>query len=165
MRGGVAQHFLHEHDAEYQATARSSRIATVYISQNLPNYLANMGGAKSDFKVKSFLGTLGTKIFHANADIETNRYASELIGDIFYEETSQTSTAAGTFSSSRTKSLKIDRAVKPEEFAHLKTGGPLNSFRVEGYLHFQGNILKNGLNHIKIQFNQQYVPHTLKQVT
>src|SRR6202012_4255126 len=26
-----AQHFLHEHDAEYQATARSSRIATVYI--------------------------------------------------------------------------------------------------------------------------------------
>ena len=160
-----AQHFLHEHDAEYQATARSSRIATVYISQNLPNYLANMGGAKSDFKVKSFLGTLGTKIFHANADIETNRYASELIGDTFYEETSETATAAGTFSSSRTKSLKIDRAVKPEEFAHLKTGGPLNSFRVEGYLHFQGNLLKTARNHIKIQFNQQYSPHALKQPT
>ncbi|HEY1055855.1 MAG TPA: hypothetical protein VGE24_11990, partial [Emticicia sp.] len=38
-----AQNFLHEHDADYQATARSSRISTVYISQNLPNYYGSMG--------------------------------------------------------------------------------------------------------------------------
>jgi type IV secretory pathway TraG/TraD family ATPase VirD4 len=153
-----AQNFLHEHDAEYQATARSSRIATVYISQNLPNYLANMGGAKSDFRVKSFLGTLGTKIFHANADMETNRYASELIGDGYFEEMSRTATAAGQFSASRTKSLKIDRLVRPEDFTQLKTGGPLNDFRVEGWLHVQGNPVKDGANHCKIVFNQQYIP-------
>lgn len=151
-----AQNFLHEHDAEYQATARSSRIATVYISQNLPNYYANMGGAKAEYRVKSFLGTLATKIFHANADIETNRYASDLIGDDFYEEMSKTSTAAGQFSASRTRSLKLDRLVRPEEFMSLKTGGPANDFRVEGYLHCQGNALSR--NHIKMAFNQNYKP-------
>lgn len=151
-----AQHFLHEYDPEYQATARSSRIATVYISQNLPNYHANMGGSKSEFKVKSFLGTLGTKIFHANADIETNRYASELIGDGLFEDTSETATAAGQFSASQTKSIKIQRIVRPEEFARLRTGGTQNNFRVDGYLYVQGSTLKNGFNHLKIQFNQNF---------
>ncbi len=154
-----AQNFLHEHDADFQATARSSRIATVYISQNIPNYLSNMGGAKSENRVRGFLGTLGTKIFHANADMETNRYASELIGDVSYEETSKTSTASGEFSASRTRSLRIDRAVRPEAFAQLKTGGKLNGFMVEGYLHLQGNPIKDNLNYTKILFNQNYLSY------
>jgi hypothetical protein len=153
-----AQNFLHEYDPEYQATARSSRIATVYISQNLPNYHANMGGAKSEYRVKSFLGTLGTKIFHANADIETNRYASELIGDGMFEQTSETATAAGQFSSSQTTSVKFERILRPEKFTHLKTGSPQNNFIVEGYMHFQGMSQKNGLSHIKALFNQKYNP-------
>lgn len=152
-----AQNFLHEHDADFQATARSSRIATVYISQNLPNYLSNMGGARSDNRVKGFLGTLGTKIFHANADMETNRYASDLIGDTFFEETSRTATAAGEFSSSNTKSLKIDRIVRPEAFAQLKNGGEHNGMKVEGYMHVQGSPIKDGLNHARIQFDQDYM--------
>lgn len=158
-----AQNFLHEHDADYQATARSSRIATVYISQNLPNYLANMGGNKGDFKVKSFLGTLATKIFHANADIETNRYASDLIGDGFFEETSRTNTASGQFSSSRTRAVKIDRVVRPEAFTQLKTGGKLNGSKVEGYIHLQGNVL-DGANHAKIGFDQEYTPNLNRHI-
>lgn len=153
-----AQNFLHEYDPEYQATARSSRIATVYISQNLPNYHANMGGAKSEFRVKSFLGTLGTKIFHANADIETNRYASELIGDGMFEETSETATAAGQFSASTTKSIKYQRILRPEDFTRLKTGSPQNNFIVEGYMHVQGMTQQNGLSHTKALFNQKYIP-------
>ncbi|CAM3285220.1 TraD/TraG TraM recognition site domain-containing protein [Flavobacterium longum] len=148
-----AQNFLHEHDAEYQATARSSKIATVYISQNLPNYYANMGGAKSEFRVKSFLGTLNTKVFHANADIETNRYASELIGDAAFEETSQTATAAGHFSSSKTKSLKYDRLVRAEAFQSLKTGGKQNAHLTECYMLSQK---RSGKAHIKIEFNQNF---------
>jgi type IV secretory pathway TraG/TraD family ATPase VirD4 len=149
-----AQNFLHEYDADYQATARSSQIATVYISQNLPNYHASMGGAKSEFKVKSFLGTLATKIFHANADFETNKYASDLIGDAGFEDPSRSSTVSGKFSSTQTFSLRIDRAVRPEAFVQLKTGGPLNSGKVEAYLHMQGNPIKNKLNYTKILFNQ-----------
>ncbi len=153
-----AQNFLHEYDSEYQATARSSRIATVYISQNLPNYHANMGGAKSDFRVKSFLGTLSTKIFHANADMETNRYASELIGEGFFEEMSRQTSVSGQFSASKTKSLKIDKIIRPEEFPRLKTGGMKNKGRVAAYLHFQGNVLSTDESFIKATFDQNYTP-------
>ncbi|MDF7816760.1 TraM recognition domain-containing protein [Runella sp. MFBS21] len=153
-----AQNFLHEHDADYQATARSSRIATVYISQNLPNYYACMGGQKAEFRVKSFLGTLGTKIFHANADIETNKYASELFGEAYFEEESHSVTVSQNFGQTKSKSLKLERMVRPEEFVRLRTGGPLNNFRVEGYLHRQGDALLRGLNHTKMLFNQHYQP-------
>ncbi|HVW96121.1 MAG TPA: TraM recognition domain-containing protein [Mucilaginibacter sp.] len=151
-----AQHFLHEHDAIYQATARSSGISTVYITQNLPNYYAAMGGAKSDHRVKSFLGTLGTKIFHANADIETNKYASELIGDTDKTNPSfQVTVGNESFSQSKTISLINERRVKPEQFVKLKTGGPFNNYIVEGYLHRQGDALFQGQNHTRTTFNQK----------
>ncbi|PMD95703.1 hypothetical protein BWI97_13975 [Siphonobacter sp. BAB-5405] len=153
-----AQNFMHEHDADFQATARSSRIATVYISQNLPNYYASMGGTKAEFKVKSFLGTLATKIFHANADIETNKYASELIGDALFEDRSESITVAQNFSQTHSRSLKLERVVRPEGFVRLKTGGPLNDFRVEGYLHRQGDSVFGNVNYVKMRFNQQYQP-------
>lgn len=152
-----AQNFLHEHDPDFQATARSSRVATVYISQNLPNYLANMGGAKAREKVNSFLGTLNTKFFHANADIETNRYAAELIGDTTWEEMSSTSTMAGQLSISRTKSQTIDRAVRPEHFVSLKTGGDQNQHLVEAVMHIQGMPLRGNSNQIKIKFDQNFL--------
>lgn len=153
-----AQHFLHEHDAEYQATARSSRIATVYISQNLPNYFGNMGGQKSHYRVKSFLGTLGTKIFHANADIDTNRYASELIGKAYTRERSTTETVSGNFSSSETESHKLEDMVRAEEFPGLQTGGSKNNYQVEGYIHLQSVSFPNGFNYKKVRFNQNFIP-------
>ncbi len=152
-----AQNFLHEHDPDYQATARSSRIATVYISQNLPNYYANMGGEKAQFKVKSFLGTLGTKIFHANADIETNTYASTLIGEAYTEDRSRSvTTASENFSASKTTSYKLEKMVRPEEFVGLRTGGPRNKQRVEAYMHKQGTPFHTSLNFRKIVFQQDY---------
>lgn len=153
-----AQKFLHEYDAEYQATARSSRIATVYISQNLPNYHANMGGPKSEYRVKSFLGTLGTKIFHANADLETNSYASDLIGEAWTEDTQRSVTVAGSFQSGKSTSYKLEKMARPEEFIGLKTGGPDNSLQVEGYMHRQGRSFADGLSFKKIKFRQDYNP-------
>lgn len=149
-----AQNFLHAYDAEYQATARSSRIATVYISQNLPNYHANMGGIKSEFRVKSFLGTLGTQIFHANNDIETNKYASELIGDGYYKDVSKNFTVSGNYVSGETSSIKLERMVRPEEFMRLKTGTDKNKSLVEAYIIIQGNGFSNNYNFKKSTFIQ-----------
>lgn len=149
-----AQHFLHEHDAEFQATARSSMIATVYLSQNLPNYYANMGGARTEYRVKSFLGTLATKIFHANADIETNRYASELIGEAFFKDVSTSQTVSGQMSATTSEHLIRRKLVPPEAFARLKTGGTRNGGRVGAYAHFQGNVLPNGDSHAEVTFDQ-----------
>ncbi|WAC11896.1 type IV secretory system conjugative DNA transfer family protein [Dyadobacter pollutisoli] len=153
-----AQNFLHEHDASYQATARSSRIATVYISQNLPNYFASMGGEKSEQRVKSFLGTLSTKIFHANADIETNSYASNLIGKIYFINESDQTGLTQQYSKSVSKSVVLEHAVRSEQLIQLKTGGPQNKFIVEGYMHRQGDTLFGNRNHLKMNFNQNYQP-------
>ncbi len=153
-----AQNFLHEHDAVYQATARSSRISTVYITQNLPNYYASMGGALSQYRVKSFLGTLATKIFHANADIETNHYASELIGESYFENLQKGQTYGKDYSMSNSRSMILEKQVRPEEFVSLATGGPRNGFIVEGYLHSQGDTIFNDQNHILMRFNQHYTP-------
>lgn len=151
-----AQHFLHEFDAIFQATARSSRIATVYISQNLPNYYANMGGAKEEYRVKSFLGTLGTKIFHSNADSMTNQYSSDLIGDGMFEELSRSTNIGENVSASRSQSVKFDKKMRPEYFAQLRTGGPKNNFKVEGIIHLQGIPLNEGDCHTLLIFNQNY---------
>ncbi|WP_276366261.1 TraM recognition domain-containing protein [Chryseolinea sp. H1M3-3] len=154
-----AQNFLHEHDADYQATARSSRICTVYITQNLPNYYGNMGGQKGEFKVKSFLGTLNTKIFHANSDIETNNYASSLFGDHLMEKISKgSSIGLGNISKSSNTSAEYERAIRPERFISLKTGSPRNQNVVEGFIQRQGEPFANGSNFIKMQFSQNYSP-------
>ena len=150
-----AQNFLHEHDAVYQATARSSRIATVYISQNLPNYYACMGGEKAHYRVKSFLGTLNTKFFHTNADIETNRYASELIGQEYADKYTDNRQMGPTYGESVSHSLELMSQVRPEHFARLKTGGEKNGGKVECYMVWQGDGFIPDRNHLKVVFTQQ----------
>ncbi len=150
-----AQNFLHEHDAVYQATARSSIISTVYITQNLANYHASMGGNKSEYRVKSLLGTLATKIFHANADIETNQYASDLCGQVYYEDVQDGVSIAKDFSRSRNRSLILEQAIRPEEFVNLRTGGQLNNHTVGAVMHKQGDSLFNGRNFNRVLFSQK----------
>lgn len=152
------QFFMHEHDQATQTTARSSRICTVYLTQNLPNLYAAMGGQKSEYKVKSFLGSLACKIFHANSDESTNKYSSELIGDAYYVDETESTTIAQNFAQTRGRSRKLERVVRPEEFQRLRTGGPLNNCRVEAYLYRQGDSIMDGQNHIKMSFNQNYQP-------
>ncbi|GAB4002087.1 hypothetical protein GCM10028807_59930 [Spirosoma daeguense] len=151
------QFFLHEHDQATQTTARSSRIATVYLTQNLHNLYAAMGGEKSEHKVKSFLGTLASKIFHANSDETTNDYSSKLIGDAYFVDESESMTVSQNISQTRGRSLKLERVVRPEEFQRLRCGGPLNDCRVDAYLYRQGDLI-NGRNYMKLTFNQNYQP-------
>lgn len=146
-----AQNFLHEHDAMYQATARSSKIATLYISQNIPNYYASMGGFSPENRVKSFLGTLATKIFHANADTQTNQYASELIG---LTEWRKDSSSQGVLSFSS----EMAPAIRPEEFSKLKTGGSRNGMKTQAYVHVQSTLTDKNNNYLKATFSQEYAP-------
>ncbi len=148
-----SQMFIHEHDQEFQATARSSRIATVYITQNISSYYANMGGLKYEHKVKAFLNTLNTKIFHRNSG-ETNEYASALFGDAWVKDHSASTTMAGQFSNTRNTSYKLERMVRPEEFIGLKSGGPQNNCLVEAYIHRQGKAFPDGLHFRKIIIKQ-----------
>ncbi|MCK8491753.1 TraM recognition domain-containing protein [Spirosoma sp. RP8] len=154
-----AQTFIHPRDSEFQATARSSRVATVYISQNTSNIYALMGGGHSgEHRVNSLLGTFGSKLFHANSDIGTLNYGSALIGDAYFEDGSESTTMSDQYSQTKGRSWKFDRAVRPEDIVKLKTGGPLNQFIVEAYLHRQGDPLVKGRNYMRVAFDQRYQP-------
>lgn len=97
------QFFLSKYDAEFQSTARSSRAATVYLTQNLPTYFAQLPGRDPRAAAESLLGNFQTKIFHANTETTTNRYASDLIGKTLQERgTANWSTNAGSQESTST---------------------------------------------------------------
>ena len=130
-----AQNFIHHHDMAFQSTARSARVCTVYITQNLPNYIANMGGEGNRAYVDSFLGTLGTKIFHSNSDTVTNEYASKLFGKVFVSFYTEGNSYGKDLTISETENVKDSPYVAPEEFILLKTGAEENDFIVESFVH------------------------------
>lgn len=75
-----AQYFVNSHDAAYQSTCRSYRGCTVYLTQSVPGYYAAFGGDTGKNRTDQLLGNFSTKIFHANGDPETNRWAADIIG-------------------------------------------------------------------------------------
>lgn len=133
-------------DQMFQTTARSSRVATVYATQSVSNYLAVFGD-KAEAEVHSLLGNLTSQFFNQQSDIKTNQYAAELIGrtrQFFsnasnsYQPTdfidsllgmSQPQSNAGV-----TESMEYE--IQPSVFAGLRKGGPPH-WQVDGIL-YQG---------------------------
>ena len=135
--------FASKYDQEFQSTARSSRACTVYLTQNLPNYLTKLGDRNA---VDSFLGNLQTKIFHANGDAVTNEWAANLFAKTWQMRQSSNistnkdgkffSSVTGTSSSVNT-SEALEYQVLPHDFTTLRKGGPANDLQVDGII-FQG---------------------------
>lgn len=150
------QHFLHDHDAEFAATSRSSRACMVNISQNLPNLLVNFGsGDEAQNKVDAIIGNHSTHIFHANACMRTNKYASELIGqEVGWSQSMNNSYGQGS-SFSEGQSEQLMYKIRPEEFASLANGGPQNNFNVQAVMHKTGIPFNaTAQNHLHITFKQ-----------
>lgn len=151
------QELLTENDNMFLATSRSANVCNIYATQNLPNLYACMGGSKSEHKVKGLLGNFATKIFHANTDVETNNWASDLIGSAYQKDESETtSSTLGKVTTSQTVSVKLAKMVRPEEFVALRNGGPENDYKVTAYLHAQGKKFANGFSHRLVTFTQQF---------
>lgn len=174
-----SQLFATSNDAIFQTTARSARVCTVYLTQNIPNYLMAMGGSASDRSATdALLGNFQTVIFHGNADITTNRYASDLIGQ---KEKTKTSTSVNdgqslsyqdsmldalspashdgrseSSGSSTNFALQIEPQVLPMEFTMLKKGGFHNDLEVEAIIFQSGRKWQHndGSNFIKTNFKQ-----------
>ena len=116
-----SQNFATEYDMQFQATARSSRACTVFLTQNLPNYYAEIG---NQHRVNSLLGNLQTKIWHANSDPETNENAADVIGRSWQTkggESVSSGNESASFSRSSQDSLEYD--VTPQEFTMLPKEG------------------------------------------
>jgi len=139
-----AQFLITSHDFEFLSTCRSSRVATVYLTQNLPSLYAALGGRqKAESEVDALCGNFCTKIFHANGDPVTNRWASEMIGRSrqFLVNANNSYDTDGSFGgmpswgqrpkTSAGVSEHIDFEVQPSAFGKLRTGGRAHGRNVD----------------------------------
>lgn len=167
-----AQHFLTSYDFQFQATCRSSWVATVMLSQNYSNFVAALGGnEKARVETDSLLANLNTKILHCNSDPVTNEWASRLIGRTLQYRASgnhshpaddqvsallgldwarENGTTSGGFSE------VMEAEIEPREFTRLRTGGPDNDWIVDGIVFQNGRVFKaSGRTWLPVQFNQR----------
>ncbi|MCB0638710.1 MAG: TraM recognition domain-containing protein [Lewinella sp.] len=151
-----AQNFISEYDMQFQATARSSRCCTVFITQNMPNYYAEMG-THAVHRTQSLVGNFATKIWHANSDFETNEKAAETIGKTWQEimGSSESATESSGASITTTRSQVFEYEMPPQVFTRLRKGGYANDFNVEGIVFQNGRIFSNGKTYIRTAFNQR----------
>ena len=159
------QHFVSRYDALFQATARSSRAASVYLTQNYPTLTSAFGaGAEARALTDSLLGNMATKVFHANSDSETNRFAAELVGKRL--QLLRSSGAGATFSmggspsvgssSNRGRSEHMDFEIQPGELSTLRKGGAENGFETDALVFQNGRTWAGtGRTWRKVAFRQR----------
>lgn len=152
-----AQYFVTSLDKDFQMTARSSRACTVFLTQNLPNYHAMLGGDKA--AADSLLGNFQTTIFHANGDATTNQWAAELIAKSFHEQYSGGSSTGGkdqASSRSTNFSQSLEYDVQPQDFTRLRKGGPESGCMVDSIIFRSGTPWRStGKNFVKATFDQR----------
>jgi hypothetical protein len=159
------QHFTSRYDPLFQATARSSRAASVYLTQNYPSLAAALGGGPDGKAMTdSLLGNMGTRIFHANSDRQTNQLAADLVGKRIQSlrsvgmgsSLSLGSHASLGSSSSRGRSESMDYEIQPMEFSTLSKGGVENGLKSEALVFQNGRIWEEtGRTWQKIAFRQR----------
>jgi hypothetical protein len=165
-----SQNFTSPYDFQFQTTARSARVCTVYLTQNLPNYYATLGaGEAGKASADSLLANLNTKIFHANSDPVTNEWAATLIGRSrqFFVNASQSQQPSDWLSmacgwrSAQPASAGISEVfeyeVPPRRFTSLRKGGMPNGGLVDAIV-FQGGrrFHETGKTWLPVIFQQQF---------
>jgi type IV secretory pathway TraG/TraD family ATPase VirD4 len=143
-----SQFFTSSNDLKFQATARSKRVCTVYLTQNLPTYFDKVGKERTE----ALLGNMTTQIFHANGDPTTNKMAADTIAQEIGERSSSNYSSNGM---SFGKSEAVDYLVRPAEFQRLRKGGPENNYIVDAYVFQAGRKWPStGEGFIKASFKQ-----------
>lgn len=121
-------------DQVFQTTARRTRTAVAYATQNISNYLAVLG-EHSEPLVHSLLGNLQTQIFCQQTDVRTNTYCAELIGRTRQYRINANSSqqpgdwmlsAMGQRSGQASAGINetVDFEIQPSRFPQLTKGGP-----------------------------------------
>ena len=143
------------YDARFMATARESRCCTVFITQNISNLYAAVSAQNVKYVVDSLLANFMTKIFCANADSLTNRWAADLIAQSWQLKTGSSSNMGQNASMGSNISQQLAYQVLPAEFNTLTKGGPPD-WIVETIL-FQGGrtFATSGTTFERIAFSQR----------
>lgn len=159
-----AQHFLTKFDGPFQATARSSRVATLYVTQNLPGMYQAAGGESGRYAIDSLLGSLQFKVLCAQDDAQTCEYQSALVGKhkhLFFNCNTQTSEQNFDFfrpgkNQSVGMSESLEYEIQPWEWArNFRTGGAENNCLVDAIIYQGGRTWQaNGKTYLPVTFSQ-----------
>ena len=151
-----AQNFVVDYDMQFQATARSARACTVYLTQNLSNYYAEFGGQSGKFRADSLVGNMQTHIYHAMNDPTTCRFAADVIGKSWQVRMGESVQAGGqgaSFGESAQESFDYD--LPPQTFTMLRKGSPAHDLEVDAIVFQTGRIWhQSGKTFIKTYFRQ-----------
>ncbi len=162
------QHFVTSSDREFLATCRSSRCATVFLTQNLGGLQAALGGgSQGEAEAAAIIGNLNTKVIHANSDSPTNSWAADLIGKSrqIMANSNQSRNENYAFGglmnidqqgqSSTGFSESLEYVVQPAEFSGFRTGGPANAGAVDAVLFQTGRrFASSGMPFTFVTFQQ-----------
>ena len=151
--------------SEFFATARSVRVASLVISQNLPNYFAAMGGETGRHRVLACLNNIGTVIAHANGCSETNKWLSDKISEAVEIRMNYHGSREGDGRNNGGGNETVGRKVLPSEFTMLKKGGPQNDFITEAICFQTGSSFSanHGEPWLRTKFKQQIPGVTMKK--
>ncbi len=150
-----AQNYINPQvDALFQATARSSWVSTVMITQNLNGLYPLMGNNQPQARTKSLLGNLNLKFFASNSDYETNHWAAEMIGKELVDLDNLSVSKDMEFS--KTKNQQLMNRIQPDLFTTLKTGRKANKYKVETVVFKAGKTWgKKKANYALVEFDQR----------
>lgn len=146
-----AQNFYTAHDTLFASTARSSLVSIVNLTQNLPSIIVAMGENSPKERAMSLIGNLSTKIFHANSDIDTNKFASEMIDRV---KVKKESFSKSEHNVSTSYSRELEFQVLPGDFTTLKTGGDKYGKKAEAVITQTGEIFPGEKNYAIAAFEQ-----------
>ncbi|MBI5431866.1 MAG: TraM recognition domain-containing protein [Planctomycetes bacterium] len=166
-----AQNFITSYDMQFQTTCRSSRVATVLLTQNVSNVYAALGGSeKGRVEAASLFANLNTKILHANSDPVTNEWAASIVGRTLQQfangntSSSNDDSSAAAFgidwlghtkNTSAGFSESFEWDLQPSEFLKLRTGGPANDWLVDAVVVRNGKAFAaTGRNWLVTSFEQ-----------
>jgi hypothetical protein len=166
-----SHNFTSDYDFQFQTTARSARVCTVYLTQSISNYYATLGADDTGKAgVDSLLGCLNTKVLHANSETVTNNWCAELFGRSrqFFVNANQSrpvDMAAvlmgldGGAQASSGVSEVMELEVSPRIFNTLLKGGFANGGRIEAIV-FQGGrrFRASGKTWLRTTFQQHLQP-------
>lgn len=161
-----AQNLLTIRDMQFAATARSSRCANIWLTQNISNLYVALGADEGGrAAADSLMGLAQTKIFHANSDPVTNLWAADLIGkrkqQFYSSNVSQGQVRLFTDwddapSSNYGSHESFEYVVHPHHFSMLQKGGP--PLRRAGAIVYQGGRIWNasGDTYLLTHFDQGF---------
>ncbi len=137
----------------------------IYLCQGLNSYRQVLPGDKADAAVQSMLSNFGHKLFFALGDTDTAEFASNLCG----KELRQFSGGGlqhgpcDPFSFfpedphySSNFHEQYEQLIQPAEFMNgLRTGSPVNRYKVDTVLVRSGMPFSNGLPFLFVTFDQR----------